>query len=190
MKQGILITAYKDFHQLIKLATFFDERFSVYIHMDKKSDMPGDVETQLKSIPSVALVSRKYSVNWGGRNHLLSILHLVEESLKDPEIGYCHLITGQDFPTRSNNEFVNFFQKHSEIEYLEHFTMPAACWNHGGMDRIQYYNLYDLLNAKRSMKAIARVKRLQVKLGIKRSLSTKLPPLYGGSTYWSLSRKA
>ncbi|MNL43127.1 Core-2/I-Branching enzyme [compost metagenome] len=58
------------------------------------------------------------------------------------------------------------------------------------MDRIEYYNFYDLLNAKNS-KQNARIKRfvrIQKRLGIKRKIPAKMPKLYCGSTWWSLSR--
>ena len=59
------------------------------------------------------------------------------------------------------------------------------------MDRIEYLNLYDLFNAKvaKQSSLIRRVVNIQKKIGWKRSISNKIPKLYGGSTYWSLSRE-
>ena len=39
MKQAILITAYKDFEQLVLLIDQFDNDFNFYIHIDKKSSI-------------------------------------------------------------------------------------------------------------------------------------------------------
>jgi Core-2/I-Branching enzyme len=188
MKQGILITAFKNFDHLMEIAQFFDDNFALYIHIDKKSKPSSSVIETLRSLSNVARVTQKYTVNWGGRNHLKSILYLISESLKDPEIEYFHLITGQDFPMKKKTEFVRFFQKNRDKDYLEHFTMPATCWNNGGMDRIEYYNFYDVFNAVRSIRIIINLRKIQSGLGIRRSISKKLPHLYGGSTYWSLSR--
>lgn len=188
MKQAILITAFKNFNQLAEIAEFFDEDFSVYVHIDKKSKISSEELTKLNAIPNIALISQKFKVNWGGRNHLRCILFLISEALKDKDIQYFHLITGQDFPIKSKETFKEFFQKNKEKDFLEHFTMPAACWNHGGMDRIEHYNLYDALDAKKSLSAILKLLKIQKRFGLKRSLSKKLPQLYGGSTYWSLSR--
>ncbi len=188
MKQAILITAFKNFDQLSEIAKFFDEDFSVYIHIDKKGGALASDLTKLEGLSNVVLVGQKYKVNWGGRNHLRCILFLISEALKDKNIQYFHLITGQDFPIKSKEAFKEFFNKNKEKDFLEHFTMPAACWNQGGMDRIEYYNLYDALDAKKSISTILKVLNIQKKFGLKRRLSKKLPTLYGGSTYWSLSR--
>ena len=82
MKQGILITAYKNFEHLLDIVSFFDERFEIYIHIDKKSVINEGIIETIRSLPQVKLVSRKYKVNWGGINHLKCILHLAEEALK------------------------------------------------------------------------------------------------------------
>ena len=73
MKQGILITAYKDFDHLLDIASFFDSNFEIYIHIDKKSVVAYNIIDSLHSLPQVKLVSRKYKVNWGGINHLKCI---------------------------------------------------------------------------------------------------------------------
>lgn len=190
MKQAILITAFKNFDHLAEIAKFFDEDFSVYIHIDKKSKISTSDLSTLEKLPNVALISQRYKVNWGGRNHLRCILFLISEALKDKKLQYFHLITGQDFPIKKKEDFAAFFQKNIEKNFLENFLMPADCWNNGGMDRLEYYNLYDILDAKKSISTILRLLKIQKKLGLKRSLSKKLPQLYGGSTYWSLGRPA
>ena len=85
MKQAILITAFKNFNQLAEIAEFFDEDFSVYVHIDKKSEISSEEFTTLNAIPNIELISQKYKVNWGGRNHLRCILFLISEALKDKE---------------------------------------------------------------------------------------------------------
>ncbi len=42
MKQGILITAYKNVNHLKKLINCFDDDFYYYIHIDKKSQIAKD----------------------------------------------------------------------------------------------------------------------------------------------------
>jgi hypothetical protein len=146
---------------------------------------------QLTSYEQVKLVSQKYKVNWGGLNHLRSILFLAEEALKNKEAYYFHLISGHDYPIKPAAEFLEFFKRNSDSEYIDHFKVPKAGWaNNGGMDRIKYYNFYDLLNSKNPKQKgwIWRLVSIQKKLGLKRSISSKMPNLYGGSTWWSLSR--
>jgi hypothetical protein len=70
--------------------------------------------------------------------------------------------------------------------------MPGfAMWKKdGGMGRLEYYNFYDLFNAKSSLgkKGLYFTKKLQMKLKVKRDMNFK-EQLFGGSTYWTLSRQ-
>ena len=100
MNQAILITAYKNFDQLIDLDTYFNSGFEIFIHIDKKQHPSPDCIKKLYSFPQVKLVSLKYKVNYAGRNHLKSILHLSEEALKNKDNNYFHVISGQDFPVQ------------------------------------------------------------------------------------------
>lgn len=112
MKQAILITAYKNFSQLGFMISCFDyQLFNVYVHIDKKSKISKEALKSLKKIHSVKYVSRKYWVNWGGINHLNAILHLSSQALKDEENVYFHLITGEDFPIKTNTYFETKFKK-------------------------------------------------------------------------------
>ncbi|MDI6046609.1 beta-1,6-N-acetylglucosaminyltransferase [Flavobacterium yafengii] len=191
MKQAILITAYKNYHHLEEIIHCFDTSFELYIHIDKKSEI-SDIElTNLRKHDIVKLVEQKYKVNWGGFNHLKSILYIAEQALKNSDNHYFHLITGHDFPIKTSAYFLDFF-KDNTLEYLEHFSIPKIGHaDNDNMDRIEYYNFYDLWNYKihKQYEKIALAIRLQKRLGFKRSISTKMPKLYGGSTYWSLSRE-
>lgn len=64
--QAVVITAYKDFNQLVRLVTMLKDFFVLYIHVDKKQsslyksliDLVGDEED--------VFVFSIYSVGWGG----------------------------------------------------------------------------------------------------------------------------
>ena len=187
MKQAILITTYKDFEQLIELINEFDETFSIYVHIDKKSKISPKTYQELTKIKNVKYVGRDYKVNWGGLNHLKSYLRLSEIALKDKDNLFFHLITGQDYPIK-NNDYFTYVTKNIKCNYLEYFKMPANNWKEGGMDRLEHYNFYDFFNAKKSLKWIYGIKRLQKIINFKRPINDYLGQLYGGSSYWSLSR--
>ncbi|OXA92211.1 beta-1,6-N-acetylglucosaminyltransferase [Flavobacterium hercynium] len=190
IKQAVIITAYKNYNHLEEIVNFFDANFELYIHIDKKSDI-SDVELRkLRNYKIVKLVTQKYKVNWGGINHLKSILNLTEEAFKNKEIKYFHLISGHDFPIKKRSWFLEFF-KNNDSQYLEYFDIPnVGAADNGYMDRIEFYNFYDLLNAKneKQNRIIRRLIKIQKKLGFKRKISVKMPKPYGGSTWWSLSR--
>ena len=190
MKQAILITAYKNYHHLEGIINFFDTNFEIYIHIDKKSVISNMELNNLKSYETVKLVVKKYKVNWGGFNHLKSILYLIEEALKNDNIGYFHLISGHDFPTKKKAYFLDFFNN-TDKEYLEYCNIPnVGAADNGNMDRIKYYNFYDVWNSKvpRESEMIRRCIKIQKRLCLERNVSSKMPKLYAGSTWWSLSR--
>lgn len=191
MKQAILITAYKNYHHLEEIIQCFDTNFELYIHLDKKSKI-SDIElANLRKHDIVKLLEQKYKVNWGGFNHLKSILYLTGQALKNPDNSYFHLITGHDFPIKKVSYFVDFFMNNNN-EYIDYWNIPKVGGaDNGNMDRIEYYNFYDILDFK-SHKQSEKIKlaiRVQKRLGLKRAISSKMPKLYGGSTYWSLSRE-
>lgn len=187
MKQAILITAYKELDALLDLIHLLGNDFNFYIHIDKKTKMNFSVLHKIKNV----FVANSYKVHWGGLNHLKAILLLSVESLKNTDNSFFHLITGEDFPIKSSDSFSKL---DTSKNYLEYFEMPAACWSgNGGLDRINYFQFYDVFDAKKSRQNnfLSKILRLQKKINLKRSYSDKFrEKLYGGSTYWSLNRHA
>jgi len=192
MKHAILITAYKDFQQLANLVKEFPAAdYNLYIHIDKKSKVNEKVISKISAVPNVKYISRKYTINWGGLNHLNAFLHLSEIALKDIENVYFHSITAQDFPLKNTDYFNEFLLSQTDDAkgYMEFFTLPKPSWKNGGIDRLEYYHLYTHFNvlSKRGKKIISLVLKIQKKLNFKRPINFK-EKLYGGSTYWTLPR--
>jgi len=190
--QAILITAYKNIEHLNNLTDFFDERYSIYIHIDKKSSISADEINTLKNKHNVYLVSQKYKVNWGGINHLKAILLLAEEALKNKENEIFHLITGHDYPVKSLAGFDKFALENADKDYMEYHPLPYSAWPEGGIDRLSRYNLYDLIDGRKGIgkRLIEGFSKLQKILGFKRSFYTGFPKQCGGSTYWTLKRES
>jgi len=188
MKQGILVTAFKEPAWLERTIRRLGDGFSVYVHVDGKS-RPEVVEGFMalgRRYPGVKVYSR-YRVNWGGNNHLKAILMLVEEALRDG-MGYCHLITGQDYPLNGPEALLAEGEK--KINYLNYVQLPRSDWKDGGFDRLVYYNLFDLFNGrtKWGRRMIHYIVAIQRIVSFKRRIPMELP-WYGGMTYWSLTRE-
>ena len=187
MRQGILITAYRDIPMLEKLVTYFDEDFEMFIHIDKRCR---ENLAALEGKEHLHLF-RAYAVEWGDYKHLLAIVMLMKEAYRHTDLEYFHLITGSDYPCLSLDSFKAFCKEHRNDNYLEHFPLPHADWGaEGGLNRIQYWWLRP--NSTRSSGAwlTRKMVNLQRRLGIKRSFNYFDGNLYGGGTYWSLSREA
>jgi hypothetical protein len=190
MKQAILVTAYKNYNHLERIICFFNDDFKIYIHIDGKSSISNPELLKLKNFNNVELVVQKYRVNWGGLNHLKSILYLSEKALENKEIKYFHLISGHDFPIKSSSDFFTFF-KNKNVQFINCFEVPFKGWvDNGGLDRLEYYSPYDLFNWKNEFqrKIIKKLIKFQKEKGFKRGFSSRIPKLFGGSTWWSLNR--
>ncbi len=190
MNHAILITAYKNVHHLVAMANSLDERFRIYIHLDKKSKVSDSELKTLSDHKRVAYISQKYEVHWAGVNHLLAILHLLEESLKSPDNHFFHTLSGQDFPIKTSEQIIEFFKSHPNKQFIENFAMPAGHWTHGGMHRIWHFYFFDYFNHKNKWGNFANraVNKFQRISTLKRKWPAELPPLYGGGTWWSLTR--
>lgn len=190
MKQGILITAYSDFENIIDLLNFFDDDFYFFVHIDKKSTISDYLKVQIISDNKVKLLSQDFSVNWAGINHLHAILLLCKEAIKYPELEYFHLISGSDYPIKSLSYIKDFFKKNRSNNYIHSEPLPLKIWKHGGIDRVEYFHLYDYINAKGPYGfLIHNIVRMQKLLLFRRKYQDQLPKLYGGIVWWSLSRE-
>lgn len=191
MKQAILITAYTNIDHLNFLTDSLSAEYMYYIHVDKKSNIDQCEIEKLSEKKNVVLISQKYNVTWGGINHLKAILFLLQNALKDSDIEYFHLITGHDYPIKSSSEMTSFLEKNRGKEFLEYNKLPYNRWENGGYDRLLYYNVYDCFNGRKGWrnKMIKKLISIQRYLGLKRKYPKDFPQdLYGGSTYWTLSR--
>jgi hypothetical protein len=190
MKQAILITAHKDINKLRELIEFFDDDFYFYIHIDKKTRASNEEIEKLKNYKNVKYVSQEYTVNWGSINIVKSTLLLSKEALKNQDVEYIHLISGQDYPVKTPKEIKKILIKNNGTEFLSNFELPSKKWVNGGMDRIDYFNFYDLLNAKVKIEGLIIIilMFIQKKLNFfKRSRKYLPPKLYGGSGWWTLT---
>ncbi len=191
MKHAILVTAYKKVTHLIRLIEALnDDDFVFYIHIDKKSSIAeADIE-HVRSLKQIKLIDKVYDINWGSYNHLKAFLFLAGEAVKDHEVDYLHAVTGQDFPIKSAAKIKEFLKQNKGKEYIDHNPFPVKGWPGGGLDRIIYHNLYDKLNpsSKYQGKLIKLLIDVQKAFSIKRKLPVDITNLYGGSTYWTLTR--
>ncbi|NTU53788.1 MAG: beta-1,6-N-acetylglucosaminyltransferase [Chlorobiaceae bacterium] len=188
MKQGILVTAFKEPEWLERVIIRLSGEFSFFIHVDAKSsrEVREGFHALACKYENVAVFSN-YKVNWGGNNHLKAILLLVEKALESGT-GYCHLITGQDYPIKSSDFLIGEGLK--GVNYLHSLPLPRDDWKDGGYDRLVYYNFFDLFDGRtrwgrRMIHYLVGIQRI---LSYKRGIPANLK-LFCGNTYWSLDRE-
>lgn len=192
MKHAILIIAHNNLSYLIKIIEYFDDDFSFFIHLDKKRKFPTSELEALKSIKNVKCITSKYKTNWGGFNILKAELLLMELATKESLFDYYHLISGQDYPTKSLPEFKMLFEKFNGMEFIEYNSLPKMDWDNGTLERFDYFRLYDYFDYRKHNGR--KINNWVIKFQKNRKLIRKSPsdfiPLYGGSAWFSLTNSA
>lgn len=191
-KQVVLIQAHKNMSQLAKLVSYFEGKCDIFIHVDKKAEVSQEELEELSQIQGVKRVYRRFSVSWAGFSILRCELFLLEEALKHSDGDYFHLLSGQDYPLQPLNDFLHFFHETSKDGYLKCRQLPFPQLDDSTYFRMQYYVLTDWINAKSTdgYKNVHKFINWQQKIGFKRRIPDQLNRLYGGSAWFSISKRS
>ena len=178
MRIAYIISAYKLPQQLVRLVQRLDAagtRF--FIHVDQKTsrEIFAEMSGPLARRPNVVFLAR-HRCGWGDFGHVAASLKGLQ-ALVDGMVPFdcAVLLTGQDYPIKSNAHIHEFLAKGAGRSYLEHFPLPHPEWpGHGGLDRIRHWHLFPFGR--------------HVELSASRALPKGWVP-FGGSSYWCLSRE-
>ncbi len=191
MRHAILILAHKNVEQLCRLAEYFKHDCDVFIHIDRKLTIKPAEKKKILGLQQVKFISQEYDVNWGGTSVLESEIHLLRLSVQNSDADYFHLISGQDYPTRSLEYFLDFFKRNAGKEYISYVHLPHQRWEDNTFRRLQYYYPYDYSSGRENPRKWVREQvRLQQSRGIKRPIPDEFDHLYGSSQWFSITRNA
>jgi hypothetical protein len=183
MKLAYIVSAYKLPGQLLRLVSgLAAETSHVLVHVDKKTDddVFRRIAEPLAPFPNVHLLER-HSCHYGGFGHVQATLKGIDELFRlGLPFDYAILLTGQDYPIRSNEEIAEFFHEHRGDSFLEYFSLPSDAWADRGMNRIEAWHFR--LRGRYFQFPRGTRKRFR------RSFPRGLRP-FGGSPYWCLSRE-
>lgn len=190
MQHSVLVTAYKNPDHLLSLVEALDDRFAFFIHLDKRATWAERDLARLGGHPRVKLLSRRFGVQWGSVTHLDAILHLTNAALRNTDTQRLHLISGHDYPITSADEIDALIEADPQREYLDVMN-PVEEWTDASRFRLKHWAAYHLIDYKSRAGRVASdvLYGAQRLLRVDRGWGPDLPPLYGGSTWWSLSRE-
>ncbi len=185
MTKAYLILAHKNEVQLIRLVDRLDDGCSCFfIHIDLSSSM--SVESlNFDSSLSVILI-KSVRTNWGSFGLVeatLKLMTLVKQS--SVKFDRVILLSGQDYPIKTNEYINNFFNAAPRTTFVDHFSLPNyKKWvSGGGSYRVTKYFFGFSLPEKYAARTInflsSNVKWLRRRLN-KNMLH------YYGSQWWSL----
>lgn len=91
----------------------------------------------------------------GGANHLWCILYMIREALKNENISYFHIISGEDWPARNVEEIYDYFENNFSIYHtcvkLKDFQGNR---NYYYRKMQQYYSFLNILDYKRTFQKL------------------------------------
>jgi len=195
-----LILAHRYPAQLNRLVRRLDAGNSHFlIHVDKKVGN-GEFSSMARLLAhrqNVRFVKR-YTCHWGGYGIVQATLQGLKEIKEHGiEFDYVCLLSGQDYPIKSNDSITRFFEAHRGKSFIRFDRFPKLHWaeENGGYDR--YENWYLLDTNKRygfPNKIVHKVPYLNAfvtntlgRLVPKRKFPSGFHP-YGGAQFWALHR--
>lgn len=182
MKIAYLISAYKDPIHINKLIHALNTKNAdFYIYIDKKSK----TAFNFPHIKNLHVITNPIIVHWGGFTQVVSTMQLMKEAYDAKKHDYYVLLSGSDYPLRSNKNFIDYLEKNKGKEFIEIAKMPL---NDKTFDRVEFpflegsnYGIISFLFYKINI-------MIHI-LGIKRKYPQQYSDmqLYGGSHWWILS---
>jgi hypothetical protein len=197
MKKIYLILAHQNPLQLERLIKKLSDGTSFfYIHIDLKSDI--DQFKNLLDYEKVSIIKEREVCIWASFNIVKATLHLMHNVLSKHDSGFCILISGNDYPIKSN-EFIDSFLIPRKKTIFMDVNDAYSNWP-DFKERIESYRInlsykrYDALSLypKFKLRLIKRFFLGQISLielfkisFIHRKLDLDLK-YYGGSQWWAM----
>ncbi len=142
MQISYIILAHKNPKQLKRLVERLQEPWTrFYIHIDKNIHI-NEFRFELEATDDVIYLPENYRYPgiWGDIGIVKATLEAMRLVLNENRNGYCILITGQDYPLRSNHAISDFFQKNDGKNFLSIVQNPDS-WDKHYLDRITKYKI-------------------------------------------------
>ncbi|WP_143960710.1 beta-1,6-N-acetylglucosaminyltransferase [Litoribacter populi] len=201
MRIVYLILAHRYPEQLIKLVDRLNmDHTHFLIHWDKKvgNNDFSFLESTFLKYGNVEFIKR-YTCHWAG----FGIVEASYEGLKlvvekNIPCDYLCLMSGQDYPIKSNEYILNFFERHNGKSFINYNLLPHPTWrdHNGGYDRLtnwyfvtksQQYGFPNKLFRSRPRLSHL-IKNTIGKLFPNRKFPSGFIP-YGGAQFWALNIK-
>lgn len=118
-KHAFLILAHKSPNLVRRIMKVLEsDNHYFFLHVDKKTPNIKDFKDAVQDIKNATVLEQRISVFHAGISTTEAELALFEAIRKSKTVfDYLHLISGQDYPLRSNAQFDDFFE-HSNKSYI------------------------------------------------------------------------
>jgi hypothetical protein len=111
-----------------------------YVHIDRHHDLKPYAEA-FKSGEQVYFLDdrQRQLVNWGDAGMFKGILAALQQMIEDNRTGYCVLLSGQDYPIKSNQQIEDWFESNAGTNFITYGLLP---WEGNlGWERVNRYKV-------------------------------------------------
>lgn len=138
MKHAYLIVAHNEFELLEKLLLTLDyPNNDLFIHIDKKVKNISLIEDIKLNYSKLIILEERIDARWGDFSLAKVEMLLFKKSFEYCNYSYFHLISGADFPIKSQSEIHHFFDKNNGKEFIGFINDDKKA-----NDRLKYYHLF------------------------------------------------
>lgn len=182
MKIAYLIVAHNNPIHLNRLINALNsDEASFFIHIDEKS--PNIFNLPQRN--NIFILNKRLNVYWGGYSQVDATIRLLKKATEFNKYDYYVLLSGVDYPVKSNKYIKKFFEDNNSYEFIDIYKMPLY---DKSLSRIQNYNIESLHRYVRPMLFISN--KIINLFGYKRKIPEKYSSfvMYAGSNWWALSK--
>jgi hypothetical protein len=180
MEIAYIISAYKYPQQLLRLINRLNtDKTYFLIHIDRKTHQEIYLQiVQVLSKNSNVFFLKRHDCYWGDYGHVLASIKGIQAIFKlNINCDYIKLLTGQDYPIKSNIKIQNFLRNANNNSFVNFFPLPHDQWvMNGGLNRLEYWWNVRIFHKRFNFNRV------------KRKLPKSFKP-FGGSSYWLFSRE-
>jgi hypothetical protein len=185
MNKAYIVLAHHKPEQLCRLiGCLSDGKSDFFIHLDRACDQ-GSFGRELAQRSRWRFIKSENGA-WGQLGIVKATLNgLRSVAEADRHFDVVNLISGQDYPLRSNAYIDRFFQVNRDKIFMEFFPIPTDNWADRGLGRIYDYHFGDrrLRSGRTASRWITGI--CNASILFKRRFPSGLTP-FGGPQWWSL----
>jgi hypothetical protein len=186
MDLNYIVLAHKSPAQLSRMVHRLDcPEAHFYINIDAPVELP-PFQAVLADNPRCTFFTGAQRLNtmWGHVNAVKAALVGIAQILADGRTGYTILLSGQDYPIKSNNYIQQFYKDNYGTNFIECFPLPVTPQTepsiHGGLARESWIHPEYGSNG-----GMNRLNNYTFFLSTKREDNVSIPPIFSGS-FWTL----
>jgi len=113
-----------------------------YIHIDKAVEIE-PFWKEIEPCENMLFMPKDYREHtpWGGIGFVRAVVNVLRLVDTENRKGYTILLSGQDYPVKSNAYIRQYLERHDGRCFISTFPLPSDRWMKGGLPRLTHYRI-------------------------------------------------